>query len=185
MTKETIIMELVILIGILVVLIVVAKGGMAYLRKIKAETGYNPIGFLNTLLIIGFFVFGICACAWLTNGEELGFLALLGTIACIGLIIFRNRVLKSPGRIILVTFFQLFAPALTLLGIVYQKSGGIMGNPVMQSNLNGASYTSSNTSTKKESEPIYSAGQDALAREYGFRDAQDAANQGMDMKKYS
>ena len=177
-------MELVILFGGIVVLIMIAKGGMAYLRKVRYETGYNPIGFLNTLLIIGFFVFGICACAWLTNGEELGFLALLGTIACIGLIIFRNRVLRSPGRIILVTFFQLFAPALTLIGIAYKKSGGIMGNSVTQANLGGSGYASASTPTKHVYDIGYSKGQDATARSYGYKDAQDAADHGLDMKKY-
>lgn len=36
-------MELVILGIILLAVILIAKGGMTYLRKIKAETGYNPV----------------------------------------------------------------------------------------------------------------------------------------------
>lgn len=177
-------MELVILFAIIVALVMVAKGGMTYLRYIRTETGYNPIGFLNSLLIIGFFVCGVVTFGLFENGEELAFLALLGTIACIGLIVYRNRVLGNPMRIILVTFFQIFAPALTLLGIAYKKSGGIMGNAVMQSNLGGSGYVAPRKTAKKTREPQYSTAQDAIAMDYGYKDAEDASRHGLELKKY-
>ena len=36
---------IIIVLGILVAVVVIAKVGMAYLRQVKAETGYNPTGF--------------------------------------------------------------------------------------------------------------------------------------------
>lgn len=128
---------IIIVLGILVAAVVIAKVGMAYLRKVKAETGYNPTGFVNSLLIIGVFacpLFGGYMLADLDN--PLGYGVMIGgTLACIVGLVLRNRVLKDTKKIILVTFFQLLAPMLTLLGIIYKRSGGIMGNAATQANL--------------------------------------------------
>ena len=178
-------MEIVILLAVLVAAIIIAKIGMAYLRQIKAETGYNPTGFLNSMMIIGVFVFllfGIYLVADMSN--PLGYVCVLGAIACIVGLVMRNRILKDTKKIILVTFFQLLAPALTLIGVIYKKSGGIMGNAVTRANLDGAAPTVASRPAKKVDEGHYSKAQDAAAMDYGYRDAQDAANQGLEMKKY-
>lgn len=181
---------LIIVLGILVTAIVIAKVGMAYLRQIRNETGYNPTGFLNSLLIIGIFACLVFGFALMDSGNPLGYVLMIGgTLACVAGLVIRNRVLKDTKRIILVTFFQLLAPALTLLGIIYKKSGGIMGNAAMQANLGntnvgGAIHNTVSNSRKKTSEPHYSSAQDATARAYGYRDAQDASDHGLEMKKY-
>lgn len=178
-------------VGILVAAVVIAKVGMTYLRNVKAETGYNPTGFLNSLLIIGVFAFPLLGGYLAMDLENpLGYgVMILGPIACIAGLVMRNRVLGNTKRIILVTFFQLLAPALTLLGIIYKKSGGIMGNAATQANLGGANIGGAvhNAVTKPKktvNEGHYSKAQDALAMDYGYKDAQDAANHGLEMKKY-
>lgn len=179
-------MELVILAVVLVALIVIAKVGMAYLRGVKAQTGYNPLGFLNCLMIIGLFVFPITGIVMMDNDALwIGILLLIGAAACLAGLIVRNCVLKNPGKIILVTFFQLFAPALTLLGFLYKTSGGIMGNAATRANLGDTSYTGSSTSSagSRTSGYDYTSGQEDLARQYGFTDAKEAKAQGVDVKK--
>lgn len=176
-------MELVILGIILLAVILIAKGGMMYLRKIKAETGYNPLGFLNGLLIIGVFAFSLGAIGVMDSvGNGAGFLVALGAIACVAGLVFRNRILKNPMRIILVTGFQLLAPALTLLGILYKRSGGIMGNAATRANLGGAASVVDNTPSYQPSARDYTSGQDELARNYGFANAEEAKKNGIDMK---
>lgn len=178
-------MELVLLGAGLVALIVIAKVGMAYLRGIKAQTGYNPLGFLNCLMIIGLFVLPITGLAMLESDSKwIGILLLIGAVACLVGLIVRNCVLKNPGKIILVTFFQLFAPALTLLGFLYKTSGGIMGNAVTRANLGDTSYTGSTSgSGSKASGYDYTSGQEDLAKQYGFSSAEEAKKHGVDVKK--
>ena len=126
----------------------------------------------------------------LDMGNPLGYgVMALGTIACIVGLVMRNRVLKDTKKIILVTFFQLLAPMLTLLGIIYKKSGGIMGNAATQANLGsanigGAVHNAVAGSRKTVNEGHYSKAQDAIAMDYGYKDAQDAADHGLEMKKY-
>lgn len=178
-------MELILLLAALVALIVIAKVGMAYLRRIAAETGYNPIGFLNCLMIIGLFALPIAGVVMMDSDNSLiGILLFIGAVACLIGLIARNCVLRNPGRIALVTFFQLFAPALTLIGIWYKKSGGIMGNAVTRANL-GGTYTVNNGSngTSTASGYDYTSGQENLAKQYGFSNAEDARMHGVDVKK--
>ena len=182
---------IIIVLGILVAVVVIAKVGMAYLRQVKAETGYNPTGFLNSLMIIGVFALPLLGGYLAMDLENpLGYVAMIGgPIACVVGLVMRNRVLGDVKKIILVTFFQLLAPMLTLLGIIFKKSGGIMGNAVTQANLSGANIGGAvhNAITKPKknvNEGHYSKAQDALAMDYGYRNAQDAANHGLEMKKY-
>lgn len=182
---------IIIVIGILVAAVVIAKVGMAYLRQVKVETGYNPTGFLNSLLIIGVFALPLLGGYLAMDLENpLGYVAMIGgPIACIVGLVMRNRILKDVKKIILVTFFQLLAPMLTLLGILYKKAGGIMGNAAMQSNLGnvnvgGAVHNAVAKSRKPVNEGHYSKAQDAIAMDYGYRDAQDASDHGLEMKKY-
>ena len=179
-------MELVLLAAGLVVLIVIAKVGMAYLRGIKAQTGYNPLGFLNCLMIIGLFVLPITGLVMLDSDSTwIGILLLIGAAACLVGLIVRNCVLKNPGKIILVTFFQLFAPALTLLGFLYKTSGGIMGNAATRANLGDTSYTGGSTcgTGSGASGCDYTSGQENLAKQYGFSSAEEAKMHGVDVKK--
>lgn len=179
-------MELVLLVAGLVALIVIAKVGMAYLRGIKAQTGYNPLGFLNDLMIIGLFVLPITGLAMLESDSAwIGILLLIGAAACLVGLIARNCVLKNPGKIILVTFFQLLAPALTLLGFLYKTSGGIMGNAATRANLGDTSYTGGSTfgTGSGASGYDYTSGQEDLAKQYGFYSAEEAKMHGVDVKK--
>lgn len=176
-------MELVILVAGLAGVVFLAKFGMMYLRNIKAETGYNPTGILNSLLITGIFAFPVGGMLLMENtGSELGMLVGLGAVGCLLGLIMRNLVLKKPVKIILVTFFQIVAPALTLLGILYKRSGGIMGNAVTRANLGGTSAGVSHAVSKQSSARDYTSGQDQLARSYGFANAEEAAKNGMNMK---
>ena len=182
---------IIIVLGILVAAIVIAKVGMAYLRQVKTETGYNPTGFLNSLMIIGVFVLPLLGGYLAMDLENpLGYGVMIGgPIACIVGLVIRNRVLKDVKKIILVTFFQLLAPMLAFLGIIFKRSGGIMGNAVTQANLSGtnvggAVHNAVAKSRKSVNEGHYSKAQDALAMDYGYRNAQDAANHGLEMKKY-
>lgn len=177
-------MELVILIAVIGGVVFLAKFGMAYLQSIKMQTGYNPTGFVNSLLIIGIFVCPILG-LWLadSSGNEFGMALAFGSLLCLAGLVVRNMVLKNPVQIVLVTLFQVIAPALTLLGIIYKRSGGIMGNAVTQANLGGSGAVVHDSVTRRSSARDYTSGQDDLARKYGFADAEEAARNGMDMKK--
>ena len=187
-------MEIVGLIAALVAIVVLVKVGMLYLRNINQTTGYNPLGFLNVLLLIGFFICAIVGVNYLASTETArGVLFCIASAGCIGGLIFRNCVLKSVPKIILVTFFQLFAPLLTLVGILYKRSGGIMGNAAVQANLGGGSTTSSQDTSgafsgfatkKKAPAKEYTTAQESLATSEGFLNAEDAKKKGFDPSQY-
>lgn len=178
---------LIILVGIAVVGIITAKAGMAYLRQVRVETGYNPTGFLNSLLIIGVFVFIVLTYGLLDSFGTIGYAGILGIIACIVGLVMRNRVLEDTKRIVLVTFFQLLAPTLTLIGIWIKKTGGVVGNSIAQGNhvnVGGAVHNAVKGSKKSTTSSNYSTGQDIVAREFGYYDAKNAADRGVDMNHY-
>lgn len=185
-------MELVILGGIVIGLGLIgalAKTGMAYMRSIHAQTGYNPLGFINGVMIGGVFVLPLLGGELVSKDNPLGYPVAALSIACVVGLVMRNRVLGDVKRIILVTFFQLFAPIIVLIGKAFVKAGGFTGNAVMQANLNGANlggavHNAVTRPKKTINEGHYSKAQDALAMQYGYRDAQDASDHGLEMKKY-
>lgn len=174
-------MELVLLFGGLALFLFLVGYGVVYLRKIKDETGYNPVGFLNCLMIAGFFALPIVGIDMAAKGNTvLGIALLVGAVACLLGLIARNCVLKNPGRIALVTFFQILVALITVIYIIYKMQ--------LRTDKSGADNSSSKTvssllhGTDKPSGYDYTSGQDELARNYGFSSAEDARMNGVDVK---
>ena len=118
---------------------------------------------------------------------EIGYAGILGIIACIVGLVFRNRVLGDTKKIVLVTFFQLLAPALTFIGFWIKNIGGIVVNCLARGNgvnIGGAVHNAVKGAKNTTSSSNYTIGQDIVAQEFGFYDANDAKKYGVDMNHY-
>lgn len=126
---------IIILIAIVAVIMVFVGVGMGYLRRVKEETGYNPLGFINSALIVGVYAFPLLGIFLVGEIGPIGFIVCLLGILCIVGLVARNRVLGDKKTIALVTFFQIFAAVILWIVAAVKRNGGLSNNAAYRSNM--------------------------------------------------